>query len=457
MDRDDSRTDAAAWSPGGAHLVGLGETGMAGLAQWLLQRGVVVSGSPDGAGPVIDRAGPSSSRPHAGHGHGHGRRSAGRVPASTRLLIHAPAVPAHHPDRLRAARLGVPQASLTAALGRWLRPAVGVAFVGPRAAGLAAAMVGWTLERAGLDPTVILNSAAPQLGGAGRAGRGPHGIVEAAGPVAAARLGPTAAVLLGRPAGAGPEGDGAVRRLADTLPPAGFLLAAGRSAGLRRALAGRGAAVEWFGLRRRGACWWGADLREDRGRYRFRAFRRGRFVVEVRLAVPGREAVTAALAAVAACTRLGVGAAAIKDGLEEFAGVARHLEPRGSYRGATLIDDRAGTGRAVARALVACRQAFGRRRLVAAFGPGPGPCSPAAAGRLAAALGRADRAWIVGGPPGLGPAVVGARRVADGAAAIRELGQFLEPGDVLVTLGAGDVGVVADAFSRRLPGDRPGR
>ena len=445
MDRDASRTDAAAGAPGRAHLVGFGEKGMSGLAQWLHQRGVAVSGSVDGAGPVVGRPDVPGLRLHAGHGPG------ARVPASARLLIHAPSVPPQHPARLRAARLGVPQASMPGVIGSWLRRKVGVAFVGPRPAGLAAAMVGWTLDRAGRDPSVILGTSSPQLGGAGRSGRGPHGLVEVGGSIDPRLFRPTAAVILGWSRRAGD-----VRRFAETLPAGGFLLAPGRDEDLRRALEGWQGPVEWFSTRRRGSCWRGADLREERGRYRFRAFRRGRFVVEVRLAVPGRGAVRAALAAVAACTRLGVGPAAIKEGLEEFAGVARHLENRGSYRGATLIDDEARTGRGVARALADCRRIFGPRRLVAALGPGPAPRGPGEVGRLARALGLADRAWLIGGPPGLGEAV-GARLVAGSDEAIRELGQFLEPGDVLVTLGAGDVGVVADAFSRRIPGDRPGR
>jgi UDP-N-acetylmuramate--alanine ligase len=52
---------------------------------------------------------------------------------------------------------------------------------------------------------------------------------------------------------------------------------------------------------------------------------------------------------------------------------------------------------------------------------------------------------------------VRARSVASLDDAIMELDRHLEPGDVLVTLGAGDVGTISDAFFRRLPRDRPGR
>ena len=431
---------------------------MAGLAQLLLRRGVAVSGSSDGPGPADERLRVLGVSVHAGHAPAH-------LPKGARLLIHAPGVPVDHPDRLRAARRGVPETSLPGMLGLWVRPRLGVAFLGPRVAGLAAAMVGWTLARAGLDPTVVINSPAPQLGGSGRAGSGPHCVMEVGRLADPGQLGPSAAVAFGRPAGPVADRDFALRRLAVGLPAGGFLLAPTRHIGLRKALDGleSQAPVEWFSTRRSGSCWWGADLREDRGRYRFRVFRRGRFVVEVTPAVPGRVAVMAALAGVAACVRLGVPTAAIKDGLEEFRGVARHLEPRGSYRGATLVDDGSDSGRSVGRVLSVCRQVHGRRRLLAAFQPGRLFRTTASVDRMACALGRADRVWIVAGPgsgallTALKAAGMEARGVADVDDAIGELDQHLEPGDVLVTLGAGDVGKVADAFSRRLPGNRPGR
>src|SRR5206468_424162 len=101
-----------------------------------------------------------------------------------------------------------------------------------------------------------------------------------------------------------------------------------------------GVEVERFSLEP-GHAWWGADVREDRGRYRFRAFHRGRFAVEIRLRVPGRHHVLGALAAVAACGRVDLAAPAIKEALEEFDGVSRGFESRGSYRGVTLVDDEA--------------------------------------------------------------------------------------------------------------------
>jgi UDP-N-acetylmuramate--alanine ligase len=212
----------------------------------------------------------------------------------------------------------------------------------------------------------------------------------------------------------------------------------------------------------RGCAWWGADLREERGRYRFRAFHNGHFVVEARLRVAGRRNVLNALAAVAVCERLAVPTAAIKEGLEEFAGLSRGLESRGSYRGVTLVDDEAGDPWAVAEVLTVCRQVYGRRRLWSVIRPeAPGAWCPFAAAFAAAdhvVVAQGDRSGARELVEALLSAGVRAQWAAGLDGAVADLDRQLEPGDVLLTLGAGDVGKVADAFStRRLPLDRHGR
>jgi UDP-N-acetylmuramate--alanine ligase len=229
------------------------------------------------------------------------------------------------------------------------------------------------------------------------------------------------------------------------------------------------APIEWLSLER-GAAWWGADLREDRGRFRFRVFHRGRFVTGLQLQVPGMRPVWGALAAVAACVWLNVPVGQIQQALEEFTGIAGDFESRGSYRGVTLVDDRGASPAAVVEALRLGRRVFGNRRIWAVL---PAPEEPVAfrtGARYAAALALADEVVLAGTGRDSGEAMaeetlagalaaagMRARSVASLDLAILELDRHLEPGDVLVTLGAGDVGTISDAFIRRLPRVRPGR
>jgi UDP-N-acetylmuramate--alanine ligase len=352
-----------------------------------------------------------------------------------------------------------------------LRQGIGLALAGGQAASSAAAMIGWVLTQSGRDPTVVLRTAANQLGGWGRLGTGPHVVVHAdcgASREEWARLAPTLAVLLDDPAdGAGGLGSqGAVtagRGLVESMPEGGLVLAWPSSAAVHAARHCPLRSVEWFALER-GFDWWGADLRADRGRFRFRAFLRGRFVTEMQLQVPGRRNVLSALAAVAACTRLEVPAAEIQQALEEFTGVSRDFESRGSYRGVTLVDDARHDAAGCGEAMALAREIFGDRRIWAVLEAPVGLEDREEPSRYATALVLADEVLLEGTGSRtphvlegvLAAAGVRARSVPDRDAAIWELDQRLEPGDVLVTLGAGDEGTISDAFIRRLSRDRPG-
>lgn len=441
--------------PHHAHLVGLGGGGMTGLAQWLVQRGFVVTGSDSEPGPTARRLQRLGVRIHPGHA----PRS---VPHSARLLVYGPNVPAGHPDRLSARVGGVEQRSCSTVVAGLLRQGMGIAAIGGRRAGMAAAMVGWTLTHAGLDPTVLLGSASTQLGGYGRLGLGRHVVVGGGSGLVESDLVGVGLVILHDPSDPSAR-RATLARLAEASPEGGSILGFAderddtdlESDGL----AGR---VERFSLVP-GHAWWGADLRQERGCYRFRAFHRGRFALEVRLQVPGRHLVLSALAAVAACARVDLDCRAIKEGLEEFAGISRGFESRGSYRGVTLVDDEADGPGGVGEALGTAREVHGRRRLCAAYRHPSGQGKP---WPDSSEFSQADRVWIVDredreGDPEAGVLaerlagaglLVGRASSLDGA--IGDLDRQLEPGDVLVTLGAGDVGTIADAFLRRLPGDR---
>jgi UDP-N-acetylmuramate--alanine ligase len=439
---------------------------MAGLAQWLAQRGVALSGAePEpGGGTAPAALGRLGLRVHAGHAPRHESRGAA-------FLVHGGGVAREHPDRLVAAREGIPQATALDWLSRLTRARFGLAVAGGRAASVTSAMIAWTLARAGFDPSAVIGRPAPQLGGWGRLGRGPHFVIEALdGPGALGPLGPRVAVIVGDPDAGGeiaPEGVERLRRFAASVPPEGRIFAARERPGVSEAVVEAVSPVEWLSLRERDG-WWGSDLREERGSYRFRAFHRGRFAVEVKLQVPGRRHVLSALAAIAACGHLGVPIPEIREGLEEFSGLSRDFESRGSYRGVTLVDDEGGDAPSVAEALAVGRRVFGRRRLWAVYGPREEGLTPDDAGRYLSAFGHADRVLIrTRQAPEADPrpdwehlthrltaAGVGARGVATVEEAIAELDRDLEPGDVLVTLGAGEVGTISDAFIRRLSRDR---
>lgn len=448
-----------------AHLLEMADRGMSGLAQLLVESGVEVTGTAQGPQPSVDRLRRIGARVLVGD-------RDGRCPGGAHHLIIRPDVGHIHPVRLSALRRGVPLSTPAQWLTESMRQTFGLAVAGRREAGVTAAMIGWILTNAGIDPSVMVGRPAPQLGGWARRGDGPHFVVEVLDEgQELAPLGARLAVLLNVVGSHEADEDArvsAVRRFAASVPGDGLILAHEPNTLVRDALRDVASPVEELSLDR-GCTWWGADLREEAGRYRFRAFYRGRFANEVRLRVPGHRNVVAALAAIAACARLDVPSAEVKESLEEFTGLSRDFESRGSYRGVTLVDDEGRDPSSVSESLAIGRQAFGKRRLWAVYHCDDGWIPEEDVGPFTSAFAAADRVLIMDGHSALAgecgsnlvvrelvAAGIWACRVVDLDDALRTLDRDLEPGDVLVALGAGDVGTIADAFIRRLPRDHQG-
>jgi UDP-N-acetylmuramate--alanine ligase len=194
---------------------------------------------------------------------------------------------------------------------------------------------------------------------------------------------------------------------------------------------------------------------------------------EVTLPVPGRHNVANALAALGAvaCTTVGADSAAIASALGGFPGVARRLERKGSRNGAAIYDDYAHHPTEVRATLEAARE-LGPRRLIAAFQPHLYSRTKAMASELGGALAAADEIAVLDvypareepvgsleGVSGLMVAEAAAERAGgrpvwwlpDAEAAATALVDRLGDGDLLVTIGAGDIFKLAEALA---DGDR---
>ncbi|HEX6986489.1 MAG TPA: cyanophycin synthetase, partial [Planctomycetaceae bacterium] len=216
----------------------------------------------------------------------------------------------------------------------------------------------------------------------------------------------------------------------------------------------------------------------------FRVFCRGEYLAEMTLRVPGPHNVMNALAAAALCHELGVPPHDLREGLWEFRGVRRRFEAVGTWRGRLLIDDYAHHPTAVRAVLEATRTQHPGRRVCCAFQPHQVSRTVALLPEFAASLALADAVLVApvyaareGEPPGLPRRDGGGepRRSPDSPAEVASdlveaiaskgtparllpsldlLAEAVDhdtrPGDVLVTMGAGDIDRVHHEFSRRL-------
>lgn len=450
------------------HLVGVCGSGMRSLAELLAARGCTVSGSDLHASEATIAAfSRRGLRIHAGH---QGRY----LHADTDLLVYSPAVGRENPERQLAQRLGIPQLSYSQMLGRLMHDKVGVCIAGTHGKSTTTAMTGCILTAAELRPSVIVGAELCDWRANGWSGDGPHFVVESCEfQRSFLDLSPHYAAILGIEADHFDcyrhldETVAAFAEFAQRVPPEGrLLIPAGSETAKAASLAAR-AQIETFGMVD-DADWSAADLRPTPAGIRFRAYHQGEYFTEISLQIPGRHNVLNALAALALAHRAGATPLAIREALGEFPGIRRRFETVGSWRGVMLIDDYAHHPTAVAATLATARERFPRRRLWCVFQPHQVSRTTALLQEFAASLTFADQSLIA-------PVFAARETVTDepetvsrelaelvahngGSArfvpsldrAVATLDDELQPGDVLITMGAGDIGQVHHAFTRRL-------
>ncbi len=431
------------------HFVGIGGAGMSALALLARRRGVPVTGcDPDPAGAAdVAEAG---AEVWAGHDPGH--------VTGARAVIVTAAVPPAHPELERARSLGIPVVPRKEALARFVEGGRTIAISGTHGKTTTTAMTTEALVGAGLAPTGIAGGRVSLWRGNARPGRDELFVVEADEyDRAFLALHPTVAVVTNV------EADhleiyGSLEAIEDAFVEfagrAERLVACADDPGAGRVARRVGGAVWRYGVAA------DADLgigRVSQGPEGSRAELRlpDGSRAELRLRVPGLHNVRNATAALAASLAVGADAGRVLEALAAFPGVGRRFERLGEAGGVSVVDDYAHHPTELAATLAAARQAYPGRRLVAVFQPHLFSRTQAQGSAMGQALAAADlvivtEIYAAREQPVSG---VSGRLVADAAAAAgaevsfvpvrgeltRRVADALRPGDVVLTLGAGDI------------------
>jgi UDP-N-acetylmuramate--alanine ligase len=428
---------------------------MRALADVLAGHGWQLSGSDCNAAAVRDLAA-KKMRLFEGH-------AAAHLPCETELVIYSDAIPADNPELRRAVERGLPVVSYFQMLG-WLTAGCHtVAIAGTHGKSTTTAMAAQVMIDAGRDPTVFCGATPFGASSGGRTGDNGLVLVEACEYRANfLNLRPQHAAILGIE----PDHfdcydsleqiEHAFRQFAQLVPEGGLLLVRYDCDSTRRATAGLRCRIESFGCSPE-ADWSAHRLTEEQGRFSYEIHHRGQPFCEVRLRMPGRHNVLNSLAAAALAWQNRATAEQIAAGLGGFAGLHRRLEVLGTWQGVTLVDDYAHHPTEVATALDAVRGMFPHHRVWCVFQPHQVSRTARLLDELAVSLQNADRVLVAeifrareGSPrPGEVTAADLARKAAALGVAVlpghtrgeivRTLETHLAPGDVLVTLGAGDV------------------
>lgn len=449
-----------------AHLIGIAGAGMQALAEVMLAQGWSLTGS-DASMETPAWLKSAGVRVFAGH-------QPNQLPPNAELVVYSDAVPAENPERIAAAERGLRQLSYPAMLGELLAGRMGVAVAGTHGKSTTTALAGEILTEARLSPTVVAGAA--PLGGnsCGRHGSGRLAVVEACEYRANfLHLRPHAALLTGIEHdhfdcfAALADVEAAFAQLLRQTSRDGFVLVhAGCPTSHRIALREHSRVVS-FGFSA-SAAWRAEGLHASRGTYSFSLVHRRRRVAEVNLAIPGRHNVLNALAAAALAGELGVDGKTISRALGKFRGLRRRLEILGSWREIVLLDDYAHHPTEIAATLASLRESYPRRRIWCIFQPHQASRTRFLLDEFASSLHNADRVAVAeiyrareapGDFAEVTPAALASRirarggsvlRVHDANEIIEQVYQNLLPGDVVVTMGAGDIRKVGDVFVDRL-------
>jgi len=350
------------------HMIGVGGCGMRGAAAILLRRGVVVSGSDSQASIELEHLAAQGARVAVGP-------EVGTLPDRCDLVVHSAAVKADHPEVTEARRRGWPVVKYAELLGLLMADRAGIAVAGTHGKSTTTAMTAYVLRRAGLDPSFVIGANVSQLGGGSGVGDGDFFVVEACEyDRSFLNLDPEVACILNI------EEDHldyyrdldeiveAFSRFAARLRPEGLLVVNGENRHAVRAAAAAPCRVETFGFEK-GAYWQAEVLSEQRGCAAFRVRRGGRAMTDIRLRIPGRHNVSNALAVAAMCLRAGVAPEVIAEALGEFRGAQRRLTWHGCVGGVNVVDDYAHHPTELQVTIKAAREYYRPGKLYVVFQP----------------------------------------------------------------------------------------
>jgi UDP-N-acetylmuramate--alanine ligase len=221
-----------------------------------------------------------------------------------------------------------------------------------------------------------------------------------------------------------------------------------------------------YGLRSRDARLVAADIRSTGHATNFWVSHDGQALGEVALRVPGHHNVQNALAAIGAGLALGVSLDAMRDGLLQFGGVERRFQRLCDVAGVTIVDDYAHHPTEIEATLQAARASYPGRRIVAAFQPHLFSRTRDFSDAFGKALAKADSVFLAAIYParekpiaGVTSELVAASMARAGRAAIWQgsrtemasaLSTFVRDGDVVITIGAGDITRTGPELRQRL-------
>ena len=444
---------------GRVHFTGIGGAGMSGIARIMIARGVKVSGSDAAASDLLTALAGEGADVRVGH-------AAANIDGADTLVVST-AIREDNPELAEARRRGLRVLHRAAALASLMLGRRGIAVAGTHGKSTTTGMITTILRHAGAAPGYVIGAILAETGLGAEDGEGPMFVAEAdESDGSFLMLAPEAAIVtcveadhLDNYADLA-QIQGAFRRFAGQITPGGLLIVGADDPGARALTAAvpPGIRVRTYG-EAPDADYRLAGVRPQGMTVRFEvsagpaAAPGASSPARLEARVPGRHNALNATAAYAAALELGLSPGLAAAGLAAYRGVHRRLQPKGEAAGVLVLDSYAHHPTELAADLRAAREIRPGGRVLAVFQPHLFSRTRIFAAELGAALGLADEAFVLDvyaaredPQPGVtgqlvAQAVPGgrARFVPDRAGLPAAVADAARPGDLVLTMGAGDV------------------
>ncbi|MDQ6689823.1 MAG: UDP-N-acetylmuramate--L-alanine ligase [Gemmatimonadota bacterium] len=443
------------------HFVGIAGAGMRALAELLARRGARVTGCDANPGATDDLQ-EIGIQVLVGHEPEHVN--------GAREVIVTSALPKDHPEIVRAKELGIPITRRAEALGQAVAHGKLVGIAGTHGKTTTTVMTTAALTAAGLRPTGLAGGRVAEWKGNLHYESDDLFVVEADEyDRSFLTLSPTIAVVTNVEA----DHLDIYRDLEDITSTfsrfvrnAAVVVLCADDTGAGSLALPPGAEVIRYGITSRDARLVASDIRSTGHATNFLVSYDGRALGEVALRVPGHHNVQNALAAIGSGFALGVSLDAMRDGLLQFGGVERRFQRLCDVAGVTIVDDYAHHPTEIAATLQAARASYPGRRIVAAFQPHLFSRTRDFADAFGEALAKADSVFLAEIYPAREKPIAGVTSELVAAAMARvgvpvrwqgarsalasALSDFVRDGDVVITIGAGDITRTGPELRQRL-------
>ena len=437
-----------------AHLVGIGGVSMAPLAEVLHGAGLTITGSDMRESGTVEHLRSMGIPVSIG-------QSAENL-GDAQLVIRTAAAHDDNPEISGARARGIPVFERAQAWGAIMRQYKNALCVsGTHGKTTTTSMCTHIIMAAGLDPTVMIGGTLPLLGAGHRVGHGDTIILESCEYCNSfLSFFPTIAVILNVDADHLDffkdlqDVEKSFRAFADLVPRnTGLIVANADDANTMTTLRGEERPILTFGLAEGDVH--AAGLTYESGLPSFDIIHEGKPFAHVTLQVPGEHNVRNALAAAASCISLGVEASAVEKGLAAFRGAGRRFEKKGSCNGADIYDDYAHHPSEV-KALLDMAMTLGYKRVICAFQPHTYSRTKALFHEFTEVLTRPDMTLLAEiyaaredntlgiSSKDLCQHIPGSEYFPTLKALTARLKELAQPGDLILTVGAGDIYTVGE-------------